>query len=63
MSTSTKVVVWTGSDGMLNVTYPIGDPVETVQKRVVPDGIASYIIEKSTVPTDRTFRNAWTYTE
>ena len=60
---STKVVVWTNSDGMLNVTYPIGDSVETVQKKVVPEGITSYIVDKSTVPTDRSFRNAWTYTE
>ena len=60
---SDKAIVWTDSQGGLNITYPVGDTVEDVKKKAVPDGITSYIIDKATVPTDRSFRNAWTYSE
>ena len=60
---SDKAIVWTDSQGGLNITYPVGDTVENVKKKSVPDGITSYIIDKAAVPTARSFRNAWTYTE
>ena len=36
--------------------------VEQIQAKDVPDGKTSYIVDTTTIPTDRTFRNAWTYT-
>ena len=43
---SDKAIVWTDSQGGLNITYPVGDTVENVKKKSVPDGITSYIIVK-----------------
>tara|TARA_R100001594_G_scaffold492_1_gene1900 strand:+ start:822 stop:1019 length:198 start_codon:yes stop_codon:yes gene_type:complete len=61
---TTKVVVWTDPEsGGLNIAYPVGADIDAVRRRAVPDGVTSYIIDKSDVPTDRSFRNAWTYTE
>ena len=39
-----------------------GLTVEEIQAKDVPPGKTSYIIDKSEVPTDRSFRDAWTYT-
>ena len=39
-----------------------GLTIEEIQSRSVPAGKTSYIVDKSEVPTDRSFRNAWTYT-
>ena len=37
--------------------------LEEIQARDVPSGIStSYIIDKSEIPTDYSFRDAWTYT-
>ena len=40
-----------------------GLTVEEIQAKDVPSGKTSYIVDKSDIPTDRSFRNAWTYTE
>ena len=39
-----------------------GLTVEEIQAKDVPTGKTSYIVDKSDIPTDRSFRNAWTYT-
>ena len=61
---TTKVIVWTDPEiGGLNITYPVGSDIDDAKKKAIPDGVTSYIIDKSDVPTDRSFRNAWTYSE
>ena len=50
---------------MIAIVCPVdncGLTIEEIQSRSVPAGKTSYIINASEVPTDRTFRNAWTYT-
>ncbi|ADP00152.1 predicted protein [Cyanophage NATL2A-133] len=37
--------------------------IEEIQAKDVPDGLTSYIVDASACPTDRSFRNAWTYSE
>ena len=37
--------------------------VEEVAKMIVPNGKKYKIVEDSDIPTDRTFRNAWTVDE
>ena len=37
--------------------------LEQIRDKDVPTGKTSYIVDKSVIPTDRSFRNAWTYTE
>ena len=52
-------------DGILQIIIPADNTdltVEEIQAKDVPDGLTSYIIDTTTVPTDRSFRNAWTYT-
>jgi len=66
MANSDKRIVYVNDEGVLVVVVPsdnCGLTVEEIQAKDVPTGKTSYIVDKSEVPTDRSFRNAWTYTE
>ena len=66
MANSDKRIVYVSDEGVLAVIVPsdnCGLTVEEIQAKDVPSGKTSYIVDKSVVPTDRSFRNAWTYTE
>ncbi len=65
MANSDKRIIYTQDDGTVSVIVPsdnCGLTIEQIQAKDVPQGKASYIVNKSEVPTDRSFRNAWTYT-
>ena len=65
MANSDKRIVYMQDDGTVAVMVPTdncGLTVEQIQAKDVPEGKTSYIIDASEVPTDRSFRNAWTYT-
>ena len=65
MANSDKRIVYQTDDGFLAIMTPVdncGLTVEEIQAKDVPSGNTSYIIDKSEVPTDCSFRNAWTYT-
>tara|TARA_B100000519_G_scaffold48332_1_gene38950 strand:- start:2861 stop:3061 length:201 start_codon:yes stop_codon:yes gene_type:complete len=65
MAVSDKRIVYMQDDGTVAIMIPTdecGLTVEQIQAKDVPDGKTSYIIDASEVPTDRSFRNAWTYT-
>lgn len=65
MANSDKRIIYTQDDGTVSVIVPsdnCGLTIEQIQAKDVPSGKTSYIIDKSEVPTDRSFRNAWTYT-
>tara|TARA_R100001082_G_scaffold104705_1_gene76251 strand:+ start:83 stop:286 length:204 start_codon:yes stop_codon:yes gene_type:complete len=62
---SDKVIIYTQDNGSIAVVGPSDNSpltVEQIQAKTVPEGKTSYIIDRSELPTDRTFRNAWTYT-
>ena len=66
MANSDKRIIYTADDGSVAVIIPsdnCGLTVEQIRDKDVPTGKTSYIVDKSVVPTDRSFRNAWTYTE
>ena len=66
MANSDKRILYTNDDGILVVVIPTdecGLTVEEIQAKDIPSGKTSYIVDKSIIPTDRSFRNAWTYTE
>ena len=66
MANSDKRIVYIQDNGIVAIVIPSDDcglTVEEIQAKDVPDGKTSYIIDASEVPTDRSFRNAWTYTE
>ena len=66
MANSDKRIVYIQDDGTVAIVIPsdnCGLTVEEIQAKDVPEGVTSYIINATDVPTDRSFRNAWTYTE
>jgi hypothetical protein len=65
MANSDKRIIYTDDNGNVCVVVPsdnCGLTVEQIQAKDVPSGKDSYIVDKSVVPSDRSFRNAWTYT-
>ena len=65
MKNSDKRIIYTQDNGIVAVIIPADNcdlTVEQIQAKDVPPGKLSYIVDKSEVPTDRSFRNAWTYT-
>ncbi len=65
MSDSTKRIIYENDDGGVSIVVPANNcslTVDQIRDKDVPSGKASYIVNASTIPTDRSFRNAWTYT-
>ena len=65
MANSDKRIIYIDDDGSVAVLIPSDKcslTVEEIQAKDVPDGKTSYIINTTDVPTDRSFRDAWTYT-
>ena len=66
MANSDKRFIYANDEGGISIVVPAdncGLTVEEIQAKDVPDGKTSYIIDATDVPSDRSFRNAWTYTE
>ena len=66
MANSGKRIIYTTDDGGVAIVIPAdncGLTVEQIQAKDVPEGKTSYIVDATKVPTDRSFRGAWTYTE
>ena len=66
MANSDKRIIYTQDDGSVAIVIPADNcdlTVEQIRDKDVPSGKTSYIVDKSVIPTDRSFRNAWTYTE
>tara|TARA_A100000172_G_C2982989_1_gene90084 strand:- start:106 stop:306 length:201 start_codon:yes stop_codon:yes gene_type:complete len=66
MANSDYRIIYTNDLGIVSVICPADNcdlTVEQIQAKDVPSGKTSYIVKKSDVPTDRSFRDAWTYTE
>ena len=65
MANSDKRIIYTDDDGQLIIVIPMDNcefTVEEIQEKDIPAGKTSYIVDKSVIPTDRSFRDAWTYT-
>ena len=65
MANSDKRIIYTQDNGTVAVVVPADNcdlTVEQIRDKDVPSGKTSYIIDATEVPTDRTFRNARTYT-
>ena len=66
MANSDKRIIYTTDDGGVSIVIPADNcslTVEQIRDKDVPSGKTSYIVDKSVIPTDRSFRDAWTYTE
>lgn len=63
MADQTKIILYKQSDGTL--AYLIPSPnctmtIDEIAQKDVPTGYSYKIINKTDMPTDRTFRDAWT---
>jgi ribosomal protein S12 len=61
-------IIYKNESGGVSVIYPTDEAlsfmtIDEIAKKDVPTGVKYKIVEDSEVPTDRTFRNAWTVDE
>ena len=58
-----KRIVYQNDEGGISIIVPAdcGLTIEEIAAKDVPQGKAYYIVDVSEIPTDRTFRNAWTW--
>ena len=66
MANSDKRFIYENDDGSICIVYPADNTdltLDQIKSKDCPSGKTVYTVDKSTVPTDRSFRNAWTYTE
>ena len=58
-----KRIVYTADDGTLAIIVPAdcGLTIEEIAAKDVPAGKEYHIVNASDIPSDRTFRNAWTW--
>ena len=58
--------IYTRDDGGVTVVCPAdncGLTLEQIKDKDCPKDRTVYTVNKSAIPTDSSFRNAWTYTE
>jgi len=58
-----KRIVYQNDEGGINIIVPAdcGLTIEEIAAKDVPQGKEYHIVDVSEIPTDRTFRNAWTW--
>jgi len=58
-----KRIVYQNDEGGISIIVPAdcGLTIEEIADKDVPQGKEYYIVDVSDIPTDRTFRNAWTW--
>ena len=66
MANSDSRFIYTDDEGNLCIVCPAdncGLTLDQIKGKDCPSGKTVYTVDKSVVPTDRSFRDAWTYTE
>ena len=66
MANSDYRFIYTNDDGSISIVVPADKTdltLEKIKDKDCPSGKTVYTVNKSAIPTDRSFRNAWTYTE
>jgi hypothetical protein len=61
-----KCIIYNQDNGTVCVVYPALNSnmtIEEIAAKDVPQGKPFKIVDISEIPVDRTFRNAWEYTE
>ena len=56
--------IYEQDDGRIAIVIPVDETrtLDEIKKKSVPDGKTVYTVTADDIPTDRTFRDAWTYT-
>jgi len=58
--------IYTRDDGGVTIVCPADNcelTLDQIKAKDCPSGKTVYTVNKSAIPTDRSFRNAWTYSE
>ena len=66
MANSDYRFIYTRDDGGISIVTPADNcplTLEQIKAKDCPSDRTVYTVNKSVIPTDRSFRNAWTYTE
>ena len=66
MANSDYRFIYENDDGSISIVCPsdnCGLTLDEIKAKDCPSGKTVYTVDKSAVPTDRSFRDAWTYTE
>tara|TARA_R100000654_G_C2670803_1_gene126063 strand:+ start:780 stop:980 length:201 start_codon:yes stop_codon:yes gene_type:complete len=66
MTNSDKRFIYDNDDGGISIVVPTDNcelTLEQIKAKDCPSGKTVYTVDKSVVPTDRSFRDAWTYRE
>ena len=66
MANSDTRFLYTDDDGNLCIVVPSDNTsltLDQIKAKDCPTGKTVYTVNKSAIPSDRRFRNAWTYTE
>tara|TARA_R100001163_G_C5060678_1_gene197515 strand:- start:107 stop:307 length:201 start_codon:yes stop_codon:yes gene_type:complete len=66
MADSDKRFIYENEDGGISIVIPADNTdltLDQIKDKTCPSGKTVYTVDKSAIPTDRSFRNAWTYTE
>ena len=66
MANSDKRFIYTNDDGGISIVIPADNcdlTLDQIKDKDCPSDKTVYTVNKAAIPTDRSFRNAWTYTE
>ncbi len=66
MANSDKRFIYANDDGGICIVIPADNTdltLDQIKDKDCPSGKTVYTVNKSEIPSDRSFRNAWTYTE
>ena len=66
MANSDYRFIYTRDDGGISIVIPADNTdltLEQIKDKDCPKDRTVYTVDKSAIPTDRSFRNAWTYSE
>ncbi len=66
MANSDYRFIYTRDDGGISIVCPADNcdlTLEQIKAKDCPTDKTVYTVDKSVIPTDRSFRNAWTYSE
>jgi len=66
MANSDYRFIYQNDEGGISIVIPSDNcplSLEQIKSKDCPSGKTVYTVNKSAIPTDRSFRDAWTYTE
>tara|TARA_Y100000114_G_scaffold123980_1_gene119644 strand:- start:203 stop:403 length:201 start_codon:yes stop_codon:yes gene_type:complete len=66
MANSDTRFIYENDDGGICIVIPADNcelTLDQIKDKDCPSGKTVYTVNKSEIPTDRSFRNAWTYSE